>query len=365
MRTALVYDRVNKWGGAERVLLALHEIFPDAPLYTAVYDAENAQWAKVFPRVVPSFLQKIPFAKKNHEYLGFLTPFAFESFHFDEYDLVISVTSEAAKGVLTKPGTKHICYCLTPTRYLWSGYDEYRNNTPSKLAWIPFYKVVSRPFLSFVKMWDKVASQRPDLYIAISTAVKKRIKKYYGRNSVVVYPPVNLESFKKEGKVKEKGDYYLYVSRLIPYKKPELAIKAFNILGKKLVVVGKGSEKNRLKKIAGRNIKFIDYLTDEKLAEYYKKAKALIFPGEEDFGIVMVESIASGTPVVAYAKGGALDIVKDRINGVLFSKQDAKTIIEAVNKVETLNFRRKDLLRTVEKFSKENFLENFTKNLNP
>src|SRR3990167_3613759 len=178
MKVALVYDRVNKWGGAERVLLALHKIFPDAPLYTSVYDERKAAWEKVF-RVKTSFLQNFPFASENHEYYALLMPLAFESFSFDEYDLVISVTSEAAKGIITKPGTRHICICLTPTRYLWSGYTEYLNNPPSKLSWIPFYKLVSQPFLRYAKYWDKIASKRPDKYIAISSAVKNRINKYY------------------------------------------------------------------------------------------------------------------------------------------------------------------------------------------
>ena len=176
MKAAIVYDRVNKWGGAERVLLALHKVLPDAPLYTSVYSPETAKWAKVFPRVIPSFLQKFPILNKYHELLGWLTPIAYESFSFDEYDLVITVTSEAAKGIITKPHTKHICYCLTPTRYLWSGYKEYLDNPPKSLGWIPFYKVISQPFLKYAKHWDKIAGQRPDIMIAISQEVKVRIK---------------------------------------------------------------------------------------------------------------------------------------------------------------------------------------------
>src|SRR3990172_1252396 len=163
-KVAIVYDRVNKWGGAERVLLTLHEMFPDAPLYTSVYDEKNASWAKVFSNIYTSFLQKIPFAKGNHEFLAPLMPLAFESFNFNDYDLVISVTSEAAKGIITKSGTTHICYCLTPTRYLWSGYEEYFKN--------PILKFISKPFVSYLRMWDKIAANRPDKIIAISTEVK-------------------------------------------------------------------------------------------------------------------------------------------------------------------------------------------------
>src|SRR3989344_5365198 len=169
-KVAIVYDRVNKWGGAERVILALHDIFPDAPLYTSVYDEKRAPWAKVFPKIYTSFLQKIPFARSWHEGFGWLMPLVFETFNFDKYDLVISVTSEAAKGIITKPETLHICYMLTPTRYLWSHYDEYLNNPPTSLNWIPFYKYISQPFLRYTKYWDYMAAQRPDVMVGISTS---------------------------------------------------------------------------------------------------------------------------------------------------------------------------------------------------
>lgn len=180
MKTALVYDRVNKWGGAERVLLVLHEMFPDAPLYTSVYNPQNAQWAKVFPKVYTSFLQRVPFAKSHHEWFFSFMPLAFENFKFHEYDLVISVTSEFAKGIITSPKTKHICFCLTPTRYLWSGYDNYLR---SKVL-----KVITKPLISYLRAYDRIAAQRPDIMIAISTEVQRRIKKYYGRESKIIFP---------------------------------------------------------------------------------------------------------------------------------------------------------------------------------
>jgi glycosyltransferase involved in cell wall biosynthesis len=357
MKIAIVYDRVNKWGGAERVLLALHEVFPEAPLYTAVYNPKKAHWAKVFPRIVPSFLQKIPILRNHHEMLGFLTPIAFESFGFDDFDVVISVTSEAAKGILTKPGTMHICYCLTPTRYLWSGYYEYLNNTPTILSWIPFYKIISQPFLTYAKYWDKVAASRPDKYIAISGAVKERIKKYYNAPSKIIFPPVEINNFSDPSILlnESEGNYYLFVSRLIPYKKPDIAIRAFNKLGMKLIVVGTGSERKRLNNIAFANIKFIEYLNDKDLAGYYKGAKALVFPGEEDFGIVMVESLAAGTPVIAYAKGGSKDIIKDNKTGILFEEQSVDGLIRAVNKFEKIKFDKAVLSKSVDKYSKKRF----------
>jgi len=362
MKTALVYDRVNKWGGAERVLLSLHEIFPDAPLYTAVYDAKKAGWAKVFPKVIPSFLQKIPFAKGNHEFLGTFTPLAFESFDLSEYDLVISVTSEAAKGVITRPSSLHICYCLTPTRYLWSGHDFYFKH-PGKLNKIPYFRYLSRPFVSYARNWDMVAASRPDIYIAISTAVKERIRKYYDRDAKVIYPPVDTEMFVPKGRVK-KGNFYLLVSRLIPYKRVDLAIKAFNRLGLPLLIVGSGSEEAGLKRMAKRNIKFMGEMTDKKLADYYRKCTALIFPQEEDFGIVAVEAQASGTPVIAFKAGGALDTVIPGKTGIFFTKQTSSSLFSAVRKFQSLRFDIGQLRKSAERFSKERFKKEFLETVN-
>jgi len=181
MKVAIVYDRVNKWGGAERVLLALHEMFPKAPLYTSVYDKKNAKWANVFPKIYTSFLQHIPFAKSNHELFAVLMPLAFESFNFDKYDLVISVTSEFAKGIITKQSTLHVCYCLTPTRYLWSGYEDYFRNK--------IFKILTKSIIIYLKEWDKMAAKRPDVMVAISSEVRNRIKKYYNRDSEIIFPP--------------------------------------------------------------------------------------------------------------------------------------------------------------------------------
>ena len=359
MKVALIYDRVNKWGGAERVLLALHEVFPKADLFTAVYSPSKAKWAKVFPKVVPSFLQKIPFANSNHEFLGTLTPIAFETFDFAGYDLAISVTSEAAKGIITRPGTVHICYCLTPTRYLWSARDYYFDKPPAKFRFIPFFKYISRPLVKHLKTWDKMAAQRPDKMIAISTAVKERIKKYYQRDAHVIFPPVDTNKFTPKGE--KKGNCYLVVSRLIPYKRVDLAIAAFNKLGLPLLIVGSGSEEGRLKKLAKRNIKFAGEVSDEKLVDYYRRSKALIFPQEEDFGIAAVEALASGTPVIAFKAGGALDIVIPGTTGIFFTRQSVNSLISAVRKFQRLKFNPESLRGSTEAFSKERFKKEFLK----
>jgi len=354
MKTALVYDRVNKWGGAERVLLALHELFPDAPLYTAVYNPKTAPWAEVFPKVIPSFLQKIPFAKTRHEFLGTFTPLAFENFDFSAFDLVISVTSEAAKGIITKPNTVHVCYCLTPTRYLWSAYDLYFAN--------PLLRLVASCAVFYLKWWDKIAAQRPDKMIAISSAVRTRIRRYYQRDSQVIYPPVEIDTFRlKRVKGRKAPNFFLLVSRLTPYKRVDLAIEAFNELGLPLVIVGTGSEEGRLKSQAKKNIKFVDELTDGELANYYDKTAGLVFPQEEDFGLVAVEAQAAGAPVIAYRAGGALDTIIDGKTGVFFDKQDKDSLIGAVKKFNKLSFKKDDLVKNAERFSKEKFKKEFLK----
>lgn len=352
MKVAIVYDRVNKWGGAERVLLALHKLFPKAPLYTSVYDEKQASWAKAFPKIYTSFLQKIPFAQKNHEFLATLMPIAFEQFDFGKYDLVISVTSEAAKGIITRPGTTHICYCLTPTRYLWSGYEGYFKN--------PLLKFFSLPIVSYLRSWDKIAVQRPDKIITISSEVHNRVKKYYSLDSEVVFPPVDLNSDLSITKQKS-GTYYLYVGRLVGYKKVDLLVKTFNKLNKKLVIVGNGWQKLKLKLSANNNIEFPENVSDKELKRIYKGAKAFIMPQIEDFGIVSVEAQSFGIPVIAYKEGGAQDSVVEGITGVFFDEQTSASLEGAIEKFEKMSFNRETLITNAQKFSTKRFEREFLK----
>ena len=264
MKIAFVYDKVNKFGGAERVLLALHEIWPEAPLYTAVYDRNRAKWADVF-LVKPSFLRHFPFLQDRHEVLSLITPYAFESFNFDEYDVVLSITAADAKGIITKPSTLHISYCLTPTRYLWSGYNEYLRE-PGVGTFNPLARFYMRLCFTGLRRWDFIASSRPDRYIAISDQVAKRVKTYYKKEAMVIYPPVDVEKFKPNDKGVNKEKYYLIVSRLVPYKRIDYAICAFNQLGWNLKIVGSGLDGRRLKNLAHQNVEFLgSNLTDEKL----------------------------------------------------------------------------------------------------
>lgn len=360
MKVALVYDRINKWGGAERVLLALHKIFPEADLYTSVYNPQKAKWADVF-KIKYSFLQNFPLAKSSHEFYALLMPISFESFNLDNYDLVISVTSEAAKGIITKPATLHICYCLTPTRYLWSGYKDYFRSKA--------LRILSKPAISYLKYWDKIASKRPDIYIAISTEVKNRIKKYYDRESVVVYPPLMIDARLADGVKVEPGEYFLVVSRLTNfYKRVDLAIEACNSLKLPLKIVGSGRDKKSLMKIAGPTVEFLGDLTDDDLSFYYKNCRALIFPGLEDFGLTMVEAQSFGRPVIAFRGGGALDIIKEGLTGEFFDDQNAQSLKRVLEKFDGSSYNTKLLAENAQRFSFENFrkgiLDTLDKSLN-
>ncbi len=363
LKIAIVYDRVNKFGGAERVLLTLHKMFPTAPLYTSVYDPKLATWANVFPKIYTSFLQNIPILKNYHELMGWLMPIAFESFDFKKYDLVISVTSEAAKGIVTGANTLHVCYMLTPTRYLWSGREFYLNNPPKVFRIFPFYKIISWPFLTYAKWWDKIASNRPDDIIAISTEVQKRIKKYYQRNSEIIFPPALtvLETLKKNRSITRK--YFLIVGRFEPYKRLDLVIDTFNDLDLLLVVAGSGSEFIRLKNKANKNIKFIFKPTDQELGKLYTNAIGFIMPQDEDFGITSIESQSFGIPVIAYRKGGALNTVIENKTGVYFDEQTKVSLKQAIAKFDKIVFNHKYLINNAKNFSEENFKRKLQRSL--
>jgi glycosyltransferase involved in cell wall biosynthesis len=367
VNVAIVYDRVNKFGGAERILQALHALYPTAPLFTSVYNPKTASWAKDFT-VKTTFLQHIPFAKTNHEYIAPLIPMAFEDIHFDEFDVVISVTSEYGKGIITKPHTLHICYCLTPTRYLWSGYDEYFKDS--------FFKSLAEPAVSYLRNWDSMAAQRPDKYIAISKTVQSRIKKYYSRESDVIYPPVNLAASnwllatnkKNEARSQKPIQHaqgepgassYLLVSRLVPYKRIDIAIEACNMVGLPLTIVGTGREYARLKALAGPTITFVQNLTDEALSRYYQDCTALLYTAHEDFGIAVVEAQSFGKPVIAYGMGGATETVKKGVTGEFFYTQTKEALGDVLKEFKPEKYDPKDCRDQAEKFSQARFMKEF------
>jgi glycosyltransferase involved in cell wall biosynthesis len=374
-KIAIVYDWIDKWGGVERVLLNLHEIFPNAVFYTSYFDREKAEWAKDL-NIKTSFLQSFPSMIKKNRILSLpFFPFVFESFNFAGYDLVISITSSFAKSAVTQPGTKHICYLLTPTRYLWSHKKDYLKNK--------FISYLIGGYLDYFKNWDKITAQRPDKIISISETVRTRCQKYYGRDSEVVYPGFDMkywneiklkiksEKLRMELKTKYKipdTKYFLIVSRLEPYKKIDLAINVFNKLNKKLIIVGKGSRSDELKQLAGDNITFLSGLSDVELGDLYSNAQALIMPQEEDFGYIALEAQFFGCPVIAYKKGGAKETIIDGKTGIFFTDQTGQSLKRAVERFDKIKYNlRKNTAKfgiiNIDKFSKEKFIEKFVKNI--
>lgn len=345
MRVALVYDWLDSWGGAERVLLELNRLFPQAPIYTSLYQKEKAKFAQKFPKIEASFLQKMPFLGRRQ--LAPLMPLAFETFNFDNFDLVISITSFAAKGIITKPQTKHICYLLTPTRFLWYP-EQYQNpNIP---------KIVS----GYLKSWDLIAAQRPDKIVSISKTVQERCRQIYQRESQLIYPPVDNKFFVlSQTRIKKK--FFLIVSRLEPQKKVDLAIKTFNDLGWPLVVIGTGSWEKKLKRMAKKNIRFLGKVSDQKLTRYYQEAQALIFPQEEDFGLVSLEAQASKTPVIAFNRGGATETVKKDQTGYFFYPQSSLALKKALLKWSQNGYNTKSFRSWVKNFSQERFASSWQK----
>lgn len=354
-RIAIVYDSVNKWGGAEVVLTALHQLYPDAPLFTAVYNSKTAGWANIFPQVIPSFLQKFPLAKSHRDYYPYLTPLAFETLDLRDFDAVISVTSADAKGIITSPNTFHFCYCLTPTRYLWSHYKEYKQQVPFPLR--PF----SELGFNYLKRWDLIAAARPDVYAAISKTVQTRISDYYHRESHIIYPPADLEQYATETQPLISEPYYLYVGRLVSYKNPELIVRAFSHMQKKLVVVGTGPLEKKLKAIAGPTIQFVGFATSTQLASYYQHAKALVFFHEEDYGIVPVEAQSVGLPVIGIKRGGVSETVISGKTGILVDKADSHELVDAIENFNLSDFDVEYIKTHALQFSKERFLSRFAK----
>ena len=347
MKVAIVYDRVNKIGGAERVLESIKDLFPNSILYTSVYDRKRAPWSKKFT-VRTSFLQHFPILKTHHEIIPYLMPIAFESFRFNDFDLVISVTSEASKGIIVPPNVNHVCVCLTPTRYLWSGYEGYFKN--------PLLRYLAKPAIWYLKKWDLLASKRPDQMIAISKTVQDRIRKYYKRDSEIIYPPSD-RLFKNQNKsinISEK-DYFLVVSRLVDYKRIDLAVKACTKLKLPLVVIGEGSEMERLEAIAGETVVFKGRVDDDLLISYYKNCRALIFPGIEDFGITMVEVQIAGKPVIAMNKGGASEIVIDGKTGIFFKKQNVQSLCDVLINFDDSRYNGRECQKNARRFSEEKF----------
>ncbi len=355
LKIALVHDWLTNFAGSEQVVQAFLELFPEAPVFTSLYKKDK--FPKVFQerKIYTSKLQKYSFLK--HQLLFPFMGKAFEQFDLSQYDIVLTSSHASSKGVITKPETLHICYCHTPTRYLWSHYHEYLDQMEfgilNLLVRWRMPKIAHK-----MRIWDRLAADRVDLWIANSENVKKRIKKYYRAEAEVIYPPVNTSLFKTSGKIE---DYYLVCSRLIPYKKIDLVIEAFNELGLPLKIIGTGSIEKDLKRMAKKNIEFVGRAGGEELKRYYAKTKALIFPTEEDFGIVPVEAAASGRPVIAYKKGGVEETIITGVTGLFFESQTKESLISAIKEFEKQEFDPKKIREQAEKFDTKVFKEKIEK----
>lgn len=334
MKVALLHDWLIRFGGAERVLTVLHKMFPEAPVYFLV--AQKNLVKSFFPNaeVRASFLDNLPgFFQKRHRFLLPLYPSAVESIDLSEFDLVISSSSTFIKGVVTRPHTVHISYIHTPPRFLWDWKDEYQETLGN------VSKIISTPLFHYMRLWDKSAAMRPDHLIANSKTTRARIQKYYRRDASVIYPPVNLSikyqvsGIRRQVSETSPDSYFLIVSQLVPYKRIDLAINVCNKLKLPLVIIGDGSEKRKFERMAGPTIKMLGWQSDRVVAEYYQNALAVIFPGEDDFGIVPVEAMSFGKPVLAYRAGGATESVIEGVTGEFFDEPTAESLEVGLEKI--------------------------------
>ena len=354
-KIAIVHDFLTYFGGAERVLASLHDLYPEAPIYTLLYDKDKMK--RYFPdaKIRTSFLNKLPkFIRKRKKYLLPLMPTAAETFDLRDFDIVISSSNSFAKGIITKPKTVHICYCHAPTRFLWDWHYNYLNENKIK----GIKKVLMLPFLHYMRMWDKSASERVDQFIANSQNTADKIKKFYRRESVVIYPPAITGKLKVHKVKSQKSDnYFLIVSRLSPYKRIDIAVEAFNKLGLPLIIIGDGQDRKRLEKMAEKNIKFLGFQPDEKLGQYYQNCYAFIFPGEDDFGITPVEAMSFGKPVLAFRKGGLIETIIEGITGEFFDDPIPEILADGIRRLKNNynNYNPEKIAAYAEKFSKKKF----------
>ncbi len=349
MRIAIVHEVLIGMGGAERGLRDILKVFPEADIYTLIYKKDKM--SQYFPNapIYTTYFQKIPKAEKLYQKMVPLMPGAWERLDLTGYDLVISSSNSCCKGVITGPSSVHICYCHTPPRYFWDMFYEYKKNS----GWL--MRLILPPLIHRMRMWDRLAADRVDYFIANSEFTASRIKKFYRRDADVIYPGVHINDYDISD---SPEDYYLVVSRFVTYKRIDLAIEACNMLKKRLVIIGgRGDADRHLHKIAGPTIEFMGHLSDEEMMRYYVKAKAFLFPGREDFGITPVEAQSAGVPVLAYAAGGALETVVCGKTGLYFHEQTAAALAECICTFEKegVEYNRRQIREHSLKFSEERF----------
>jgi len=363
MRIAIVHDWLKNISGAERVLIELHKIFPEAPIYTLFYDKKFVQKWLPDADIRASFLQRIPLISKSYILFSWLMPTAIESFDLSEFDKVLSSSAIFSKGLILKPSIKHICYCYSPTRFLWDRNRNYQF-TIFNFQW------PKEIFKHFFRLWDRAAADRVDQFVAISKTVQSRIKKYYRRDSIIIYPPVNnlqlsISNFQsnindsiKQLKT-ENSNFYLIVARLHAYKNIDIAIEAFNKLDYPLVIIGDGPDRERLKRLAGKSITFLGEQDDSTLIDYYRACRAFIMPQEEDFGLTPIEAMSFGKPVVALRKGGALETIVEGKTGEFFDDPIPEALVDAIRRLNEnyTGYNSKTIKTHASLFSSDKFKE--------
>jgi len=356
LKLAVVCSYLTQYGGAERVLEVVHQMYPDAPIYTSIYLPDRLPDYYRTWDIRTTYMQHFPFKHKlNKAYLPFY-PRAFEKLDFSEYDTVLSITSAFAHGIITSDDTRHVCYCLTPARFLWN-FDGY----VAREGMGSFIRSLLPSLIQRLARWDHMASYRVDEFVSISTCVQQRVRNTYDRESEIIYPPVRVPYSYEPTSV---GDYYLVVSRLIPYKRIDLAVKAFTQLGIPLHIIGNGRDKDALKAEAGANVSFLGFLSDEEVAEEMRHCRAFIFPGEEDFGITPVEVMGCGRPVVAFKGGGALDTVVEGVTGTFFDEPTPASLAEAVLRIEEMVFDSERIFEHAQRFEESRFCALLRQKLN-
>jgi glycosyltransferase involved in cell wall biosynthesis len=354
-KVAIIHYWLVGMRGGEKVLESLCEMFPQADIYTHVIDESVISKVIKEHKIFTTFIQKLPQSKLRYQKYLPLMPLALEQLDLRNYDLVISIESGPAKGVLTSPDTLHICYCCTPMRYVWDMYQDYLESAGR------ITRLLMPLLIHYLRLWDYASAARVDYFMADSEHVAKRVRKHYRRDATVVYPPADIAAFTQSSAPK---DFYLMVGQLVGYKRADLAVEAFNRLGKPLVIIGDGEQFNQLCAEAKSNIKVMGRQPFSVIRDHYSQCKALIFPGEEDFGIVPVEAMASGRPVIAYRKGGAVETVVDGVTGLFFDQQTPEALIEAVEQYEAnqQQFISERIIQHAQSFSRETFrtkMQNF------
>lgn len=352
MKLAIVHDFLNQCGGAERVVGYFLRVFPEVPVYTSIYFPDDTFGLFRDVKIITTFMQKIPRIRKYYKKLFFLYPYAFRRLKLCDYEIILGSSSSYSHFINKCKDSVHINYCYTPPRFLWETKSYLEGEKVSGMV-----SAAAKPIIYLLRKMDLRQSKKVNYYIAISEYVRSKIKKIYNRESVVIYPPIEVKKYKFSEK---KEDFYLVVSRLKGYKRVDIAVKTFNILGKKLLIVGVGEDENNLRKIAGKNIKFLGTVSDSELLDLYSRAKSLVFTGKEDFGLTPIEAQASGTPVIAFAEGGASETIINGKTGFFFDRQEPEVLAEVIKKFEKNHLDPVRCRENAERFDFKNFKEDIT-----